>query len=112
MGGLGCPLGWAQKCVLTLSPFQTTNETQKKTLEQTNSNCPRPPAIRITIGLPQNDITTIASLVSHWLCYFNSAVNPLIYNLMSGKFRHEFANLFFCRWLRRATGPNAPNALN
>ncbi|ESN90546.1 hypothetical protein HELRODRAFT_189892 [Helobdella robusta] len=29
--------------------------------------------------------------IAHWLCYFNSAVNPIIYNFMSAKFRMEFA---------------------
>ncbi|XP_012938336.1 orexin receptor type 2 [Aplysia californica] len=29
-------------------------------------------------------------LSSHWLCYFNSALNPTIYNFMSCNFRREF----------------------
>lgn len=48
--------------------------------------------------LQGSDITTIFSLCSHWLCYANSAVNPIIYNFMSGKFRREFKNaLAKCR---------------
>ncbi|KAI8489235.1 Orexin receptor type 2 [Branchiostoma belcheri] len=31
-----------------------------------------------------------AFMVSHWLLYLNSAINPLIYNFMSEKFRSEF----------------------
>lgn len=41
--------------------------------------------LRNTIGLPQNKITKMASLICHWLCYANSALNPIIYNVMSGK---------------------------
>ncbi|ESO92444.1 hypothetical protein LOTGIDRAFT_162749 [Lottia gigantea] len=29
-------------------------------------------------------------LSAHWLCYFNSAINPAIYNFMSCTFRREF----------------------
>ncbi|KAG9510961.1 Orexin receptor type 2, partial [Fragariocoptes setiger] len=53
--------------------------------------------LRYTIGLPQNDLVTTASLVSHWLCYFNSAINPIIYNIMNSKFRHEFSRVFACK---------------
>ena len=35
--------------------------------------------------LPQNDYTVAAAMISHWLCYFNSAINPVIYNFMSGE---------------------------
>ncbi|XP_076655672.1 orexin receptor type 2 isoform X2 [Halictus rubicundus] len=46
--------------------------------------------IRYTIMLPSNEFFSVISLIAHGLCYFNSAVNPLIYNFMSGKFRQEF----------------------
>lgn len=39
--------------------------------------------------LSQNDYTAAAALISHWLCYFNSAINPVIYNFMSGKSRRR-----------------------
>lgn len=56
--------------------------------------------LRYSIGLPQTHVTTVASLISHWLCYANSAVNPIIYNFMNGKFRKEFKNTFTCKCLR------------
>ncbi|ELU16138.1 hypothetical protein CAPTEDRAFT_182424 [Capitella teleta] len=36
------------------------------------------------------------ALIAHWLCYFNSAINPLIYNFMSAKFRKEFMRACGC----------------
>ncbi|XP_012253675.2 orexin receptor type 2-like isoform X2 [Athalia rosae] len=52
--------------------------------------------LRYTIGLKANQTTKTVSLLAHWLCYANSAVNPLIYNFMSGKFRKEFRRTFCC----------------
>ncbi|PRD37052.1 UNVERIFIED_CONTAM: Orexin receptor type 2 [Trichonephila clavipes] len=42
-------------------------------------------ALRYTVGLPQNSATTVVSLISHWLCYANSSINPIIYNFMNGE---------------------------
>ncbi|XP_064486881.1 orexin/Hypocretin receptor type 1-like isoform X1 [Ornithodoros turicata] len=53
--------------------------------------------LRYTTDLPQTPLMSVASLLSHWLCYFNSAINPIVYNFMSGKFRKEYSNSF--RWL-------------
>ncbi|XP_047002636.1 orexin receptor type 2-like [Schistocerca americana] len=50
--------------------------------------------LRYTMDIPQNDATSIISMLAHWLCYANSAVNPIIYNFMSGKFRREFRRTF------------------
>ncbi|EFN76143.1 orexin receptor type 2 [Harpegnathos saltator] len=52
--------------------------------------------LRSTMALPSNQWTIAISLIAHWLCYFNSAVNPVIYNFMSGKFRKEFKRTFWC----------------
>jgi len=30
-------------------------------------------------------VVTISALISHFLPYFNSSINPIIYNIMSGK---------------------------
>ncbi|KAL4220664.1 Orexin receptor type 2 [Mactra antiquata] len=34
----------------------------------------------------------ISAMIAHWLVAFNSCINPIIYNFMSGKFRREFKN--------------------
>jgi hypothetical protein len=31
-------------------------------------------------------VVTISALISHFLPYFNSSINPIIYNIMSGKY--------------------------
>ncbi|XP_046382129.1 orexin receptor type 2-like isoform X1 [Haliotis rufescens] len=41
---------------------------------------------------------SILTLTGHWLVYFNSAINPMIYNFMSGKFRKEFRTACSC-WI-------------
>ncbi|KAG5868993.1 hypothetical protein JTB14_014374 [Gonioctena quinquepunctata] len=50
--------------------------------------------LRLVVHLKNSEVNRALSLVSHWLCYANSAVNPIIYNFMSGKFRKEFRRGF------------------
>ncbi|KAL1513582.1 hypothetical protein ABEB36_002977 [Hypothenemus hampei] len=58
--------------------------------------------IRQTLGLQNSERNRAFSMICHWLCYANSAVNPIIYNIMSGKFRQEFKSLFSkCRKVNR-----------
>ncbi|XP_071964211.1 orexin receptor type 2-like [Antedon mediterranea] len=38
----------------------------------------------------------LLNTVTHWFMYFNSAVNPIIYNFLSAKFREEFKALCLC----------------
>ncbi|XP_041969826.1 orexin receptor type 1-like [Aricia agestis] len=51
--------------------------------------------LRVVYALRQSEVMTCISLISHVMCYANSAVNPLIYNFMSGKFRREFHRSYF-----------------
>ncbi|KAL5016445.1 hypothetical protein ScPMuIL_006034, partial [Solemya velum] len=39
---------------------------------------------------------SIMALIVHWLPYYNSSINPVIYNFMSAKFRKEFRRACFC----------------
>ncbi|CAH2057388.1 unnamed protein product, partial [Iphiclides podalirius] len=52
--------------------------------------------LRYTLDMEQNDVITCLALLSHVMCYANSAINPLIYNIMSGKYRREFRRAFCC----------------
>ncbi|CAH0596869.1 unnamed protein product [Chrysodeixis includens] len=56
--------------------------------------------LRYTLDMEQNDVITCLALISHVLCYANSAINPLIYNFMSSKFRREFRRAFCCSTAR------------
>ncbi|XP_063369698.1 orexin/Hypocretin receptor type 1-like [Cydia amplana] len=51
--------------------------------------------LRVAFNVQQSDVITCIALISHVMCYANSAVNPLIYNFMSGKFRREFHRSYF-----------------
>nr|XP_022313642.1 orexin receptor type 2-like [Crassostrea virginica]XP_022313643.1 orexin receptor type 2-like [Crassostrea virginica] len=44
----------------------------------------------------------VMSMISHWLPYLNSSINPVIYNFMSAKFRKEFTAACCCVKRRRA----------
>ncbi|XP_022914661.2 orexin/Hypocretin receptor type 1-like [Onthophagus taurus] len=68
-------------------------------------------ALRIIIGLKNTDTNRAFSLVSHWLCYANSAVNPIIYNFMSGKFRKEFRRAVGCCTTSPSNGNYEMNSL-
>lgn len=44
-----------------------------------------------------DNVATPLALIAHWLCYFNSAINPVIYNLMSGTTpSYSSKNLVLC----------------
>ncbi|XP_014229577.1 orexin receptor type 1-like [Trichogramma pretiosum] len=54
--------------------------------------------LRYTMNFTTEDVPiwVISSCIFHWLLYLNSAINPVIYNFMSGKFRQEFKRTFCC----------------
>jgi hypothetical protein len=42
------------------------------------------------MDIPTSHVTVAISQLAHWLCYFNSAVNPVIYNFMSGECKPSY----------------------
>ncbi|KAL2728579.1 orexin receptor type 1-like isoform X1 [Vespula squamosa] len=69
--------------------------------------------LKYTMLLPSGEWSIKVSLFVHWLCYVNSAANPLIYNFMSGKFRHEFQRTFRdCTPVSNTNGRHATRRLS
>ncbi|CAF1107044.1 unnamed protein product [Rotaria sordida] len=72
--------------------------TQRPTIDDSNNSteiiqCFQPKIVSLERTGPIK-IITISALISHFLPYFNSSVNPIIYNIMSDKFRVKFRELF------------------
>lgn len=45
----------------------------------------RRPSSQFIEDIPQTDVTSTLSMLSHSFCYLNSAINPIIYNHMNSK---------------------------
>lgn len=43
------------------------------------------PSRQFIDDIPQTDVTSTISMLSHCVCYLNSAINPIIYNHMNSK---------------------------
>ncbi|KAL5016440.1 hypothetical protein ScPMuIL_006029 [Solemya velum] len=56
-------------------------------------------------------VVSVIALISHGLCYFNSAINPVIYNFMSAKFRKEFKSALTCPQRSMARRTRKPKSL-
>ncbi|OQV20160.1 Orexin receptor type 2 [Hypsibius exemplaris] len=52
--------------------------------------------LRSTWGLPNTPVWILLSLIVHDSCYMQNATNPIIYYVMSEKFRREFNRIFKC----------------
>lgn len=52
--------------------------------------------VRTIWDVPQTEATATLSNFCHFLVFANSAINPIIYNLMSKKFRGEFMKIYCC----------------
>uniref|UniRef100_A0A8D8QUD3 Orexin receptor type 2 n=1 Tax=Cacopsylla melanoneura TaxID=428564 RepID=A0A8D8QUD3_9HEMI len=52
--------------------------------------------VRTIWDVPQNEATATLSNFCHFLVFANSAINPIIYNFMSKKFRGEFMKIYCC----------------
>ncbi|KAI5731297.1 hypothetical protein M8J77_007798 [Diaphorina citri] len=52
--------------------------------------------VRTIWDVPQTEATATLSNFCHFLVFANSAINPIIYNFMSKKFRGEFMKIYCC----------------
>lgn len=59
---------------------------------------------RYTIDIDQSEVIAVLSLLSHWLCYANSAINPVIYNFMSGKSTITHYHTYFMKNSKSVSG--------
>lgn len=74
-------------CISFFSYVYVYAEHMRGAFNQTVSNssdCRSPDLIDLQ-RTETNQIVTISALISHFLPYFNSSVNPIIYNIMSGE---------------------------
>ncbi|CAF0734553.1 unnamed protein product [Adineta ricciae] len=65
--------------------------------DQQNSTDSSPCFQPVPVALDQTNtvkVVTICALISHFLPFLNSSINPIIYNIMSDKFRLKFRELF------------------
>jgi hypothetical protein len=56
---------------------------QDESIDQQNFECIEPKIVSLE-RTGTIKIVTISALISHFLPYFNSSINPIIYNIMSG----------------------------
>ena len=68
--------------------------------------------VNITNSSFVSNVLAYLYVISGITFYFGSVINPILYNVVSNKYRRAFRNLFYCRLMYKKESNKYPKQLN